>query len=115
MASSNSVVVATPLTPPVLQVAEPTGRLSRHWALLLQEFPVKLQTPVFLVQLESTVQLTPALTALPSQVPGLVVQVEFAVHEVPALPEFASQAPAIRQPLLLVVPPVQVLAGWLLQ
>ena len=73
--------------------------------------PEMLQTPVFLVQFESTVQLAPALAALASQVPGLVVQFEFFVQAAPALPEVALQVPPSVHWLLA----VQVLVGWLLQ
>lgn len=111
MASSNSVVVATPPTPPELQVAEIGARPSLQSVLVLQVKPVKLQTPVFLMQFESFVQLAPALAALMSQVPGLVVQFELVVHAAPALPDVAPQVPAIVQLLLA----VQVLVGWLLQ
>jgi hypothetical protein len=111
LASSNSVAVDTPLTPPVLQVAEEGGRASLQSALVLQVKPVKLQTPVFLVQFESTVQLAPALAAFASQVPGLVVQFELVVQAAPALPDVALQVPPSVHWLLA----VQVLVGWLLQ
>jgi hypothetical protein len=111
LASSNSVVATTPLTPPVLHVAELVGRASLQSALVLQVLPVKLQTPVFLVQFESTVQLVPALAELASQVPGLVVQFEFVVQAAPAFPEVALQVPPSVHWLLA----VQVLVGWLLQ
>lgn len=111
-ASSNSVVAATPLTPPELQTAEMGASPSLQSVLVLQVEPVRLQTPVFFVQLESFVQLAPALTALASQVPGLVVQVPgLATQDVPAFPEVALQVPAIVQLLFA----VQDLVGWLLQ
>ena len=111
MASAISVVAATPLTPPVLQTAEMGASASLQSLLAAQVVPVKLHTPVFLVQLASTVQLAPALAAFASQVPGLVVQFELVVHAVPALPEVALQVPASVHWLLA----VQVLVGWLLQ
>jgi hypothetical protein len=95
----------------VLQVADEGGRPSLQSALVLQVVPVKLHTPVFLVQLESTVQLAPALAEFASQVPGLVVQFELVVQAAPALPDVALQVPPSVHWLLA----VQVLVGWLLQ
>ena len=111
LASAISVVAATPFTPPVLQTAEMGGNASLQSALVLQIEPVKLHTPVFLVQFESTVQLAPALAEFASQVPGLVVQLEFVVQAAPALPDVALQVPPSVHWLLA----VQVLVGWLLQ
>ena len=111
LASSNSVVVATPLTPPVLQVAVSGEIPSTQLAEDVHETPEALQKPGFWVQFESTVQLVPALAELASQVPGLVVQFELVVQAAPALPDVALQVPPSVHWLLA----VQVLVGWLLQ
>jgi hypothetical protein len=74
--------------------------------------PETLQTPVFLVQFESTVQLVPAFAELASQVPGLVVHGPgFDVQAVPGFPDVALQVPPSVHWLFA----VQVLVGWLLQ
>jgi hypothetical protein len=108
------------LTPPVLQVATSGETPSTQTVaafLSVHDTPETLQTPGFGWQSGvSNLQLAPALLALASQTPGLIVQVgELVVQDVPGFPELASQVPAIRQPLLLLVAPVQVLVGWLLQ